>query len=167
MIRTALTKGCFCLFGLCPTLAARGQAPSEYTPQTANERELIRLEKQISAASETDDSLTLNRLMRDDFLLTYTDGRPDSYARFFTKRQLVARWSKPPAPGTSASTSTVTVYRVQVSGNTGIIHARIVDVTPTPNGTAEQAVTWVSDVWVKHLGRWRWLSSHESALANP
>lgn len=144
---------------------AQGQASKKHASrQTRDERELLRLQKLISEASERKDAATLNRYIADDFVLTISSCQPDSFGRYFDKAQVVARWTA--ASGAATASSTVSDQRVEVFGDTAVIFARITDTVKDENGERTMR-TWVSDVWVRRNGRWRWLASHENLLGAP
>lgn len=109
------------------------------------------------AAIARGDAVSLAALMADDFELTSVGGK--YYG--MSKREMIARWTAPPAVGTTSTSTLITVARTFGSGGVGFVAGEIEDRT-TSAGNAECAVHAFTDIWVRRGARWVWLQSHES-----
>ncbi len=143
---------------------AVGQSTNKTTSKSnGDEQELLRLQRLASEASQRADAATLNRIIADDFLMTYSRGKPDSYGKFLTKAQVLKKWGTP-NPDISSSFA-ISDQRVHISGNTAVIFALITDKWRDKEGVEHTMDSWVSDVWVKRKGKWLLFSSHETLMA--
>lgn len=123
-----------------------------------DEQEVLRLFKLMIDSAHQAGAANLNHYIADDFLLTYSLYEQDKRG-FWTKEQVVAKWgSQQPDDGIAI----ISDQRLLLSGDTAIIFALVTD--KFPDQTKQDVRTWISDVWVKHNGEWRWLASHETFL---
>jgi hypothetical protein len=124
-----------------------------------DEQELLRLMRLIMDSCHEDGVANLNRYIHDDFLISYYNYEQDKKG-ILTKEQIIGHWGKQKA---ESGTAIASEQRVHLSGDTAVIFALITDTFHEPSGD-RISKTWVSDVWVKRDGEWRWFASHETLL---
>lgn len=118
-----------------------------FVPKTSAEKELVRLTKLMSSASEKGDSLAYEKYIDKNFLSTFSRCSESSYGKFFDKASVIALWTK--KDYSDQRHSTPTVFRVQVSGRTAIVHSYILDDWLDKDGKKITAASWATDVWTK------------------
>lgn len=143
-------------------LAAAQMQNDSFAAKTRDEKELVRLTRLMSFSSGTGNSSAYDRYIDKDFLITYSRCTENSFGNFADKAKIIEQWTK---MDTSAHSHSIPhVYRVQISGNTAVVHSYIVDDWLSKEGKKITAASWATDVWVKRKKQWYWISSHESIL---
>ena len=128
-------------------------------PSADDEQELLRLVKLMFASAHRGGVATLKHYIDDEFLLTYSLYEQDKRG-FMNKEQVIAKWGSQDED--DGNTSVISEQRVLLSGDTAIFFGLVTD--KFSDQTKRDIRTWISDVWVKRNGEWRWLASHESFL---
>jgi len=123
--------------------------------QTASvERELIKVEYELTQAVADRDVAALNQLYADEFLST------DSEGMVWTKSQDIAIDTE----GASRVTEfTLEDLRVQVYGDVAVVTGRIAT-KGTLAGAASEGRSRFTDVFVKRDGRWQCVANHTTAM---
>jgi hypothetical protein len=132
-----------------------------FSPGTVDEKELVRLTHLMSSVSGSGDSSVYHQYIHPAFVLTYAIGNTPSCGKFMTKSQVIQKWYPKEEAGFS---SIATVLKIQITGNTGVVHACIVDKFLNKTGEWKTATSWATDVWIKNKGHWYWFSSHETLV---
>lgn len=122
-----------------------------------DKKELIRLTKEISFASEKHDRATLERLMDDKFIL-YSVGN-----KIYDKKTLIVFWTKKDDSVVQTS-STPSDFEVYFYNKTAIVICTITDTERNLKGEMTSVKTKVFDVWQKKKKDWRWIASRETLL---
>jgi len=127
------------------------------------EQELMQLERDWSAAYLKHDTVTIDRILADDYI--GTDGRG-----IVTFRVEEIEEAKPPKPGDSAPfivlDESVTDMKVRIYGNVAVVIGRVVEKVKTKKEEGEIQYRRTT-VWVKRQGRWQCVSFHGSRILEP
>ncbi len=158
-VRAVVFAGVACLLH---GAAAAGPAGRAAASPDSVARQLIRLQAEVVRATEARDRAALDRLIADDFVLAFHDGKPGSEVRYVNKARVIARWT---ARDTTVETlpTRIEAPRAEVAGDVGVVFARIVDRWRDASGE-HAATTAVADVWVKRGGRWLWFAAQETVV---
>jgi hypothetical protein len=128
------------------------------TPTVDDEQELLRLVKLMFDSAHKGGVPILNHYIDDDFLSTYSLYEQDKRG-FINKEQVIAKWG---SQDKNDGKAVVSEQRLLISGDTAVYFALVTD--KFADQTHKDIRTWISDVWVKRNGEWRWLASHEFYL---
>lgn len=130
----------------------------------SDHEEIVRLTNSFFRAVEQQDADTLHHLIADDCVFTGSGGSVwGTHGKFGSKASAIARWSKPPPPEITEGGSSLSEERVTVSGDTAVLVGLITDRWVDDQG--EHLIrSWVTDVWVRQEGKWRFFASHESTF---
>jgi hypothetical protein len=128
-----------------------------------DEKEILRLAKLLSTASEAGDKEIFEKIISDKYVCTGSGGLWGNYGKFGDKAGAVKKWGTPPPPEFTVS-STVSEQRIFVLDQTGIASYRIVDKWVDSEGEHE-IQTWVTDTWIKQNGNWYLLATHETIFS--
>ena len=132
----------------------KGQAPPE-TPPTAEEQELIQLERAWDAAFVAKDMRFIERVLADEFVVTYGDGsRGDKAAEMAQTIDFDQR----------VDSSVLDSFRVRIYGETAVVWFSR-HMTGTKSGKIVAVTYRFVDVFVKRAGRWQCVSSQSTKVA--
>jgi ketosteroid isomerase-like protein len=148
---------CLILFALFGVVCAQGQAkPLQATPTPAVESELRQLELAWLDAYDNNDAAAMERIVADDFQITYGDGR------ILNKKQTIAGL-KPSAPKDANSEQYTEDSVVRVYGNTAIITGVYI-YKHRDSDKETMSRSRYTDTYLKRKGRWQVVSSHLSPI---
>ena len=132
----------------------KGQAPPE-TPPTAEEQELIQLERAWDAAFVAEDMRFIERVLADEFVVTYGDGsRGDKAAEMAQTIDFDQR----------VDSSVLDSFRVRIYGETAVVWFSR-HMTGPKSGKIVAVTYRFVDVFVKRAGRWQCVSSQSTKVA--
>jgi ketosteroid isomerase-like protein len=132
----------------------KGQAPPE-TPPTAEEQELIQLERAWDAAFVAKDMRFIERVLADEFVVTYGDGsRGDKAAEMAQTIDFDQR----------VDSSVLDSFRVRIYGETAVVWFSR-HMTGPKSGKIVAVTYRFVDVFVKRAGRWQCVSSQSTKVA--
>jgi ketosteroid isomerase-like protein len=131
----------------------KGQAPPE-TPPTAEEQELITLERAWDAAFVAKDMRFVERVLADEFVATYGDGtRGDKAAEMAQTLDFDQR----------VDSSVLDSFRVHIYGETAVVWFSRHMTGPKAGKITSVSFRFV-DVFVKRAGRWQCVSSQSTKV---
>lgn len=143
-----LTFGAVLLVLECPAVSAQ--------PASGSEQEVLKLERELTAAWSKNDDKALDRLLADDY--TYTDHS----GRSGTKTQSLTDLRQ--GKGRESGAVSTDGYRAKVYGDTAIVTH--VTTLAAPDGkTSAQVQT--THVWIRRDGRWQLVSHQSTPVAFP
>lgn len=125
-----------------------------------DEKEILGLAKLLGKASENGDKETLESIISNNYVCTGSGGGWGNYGKFGNKTSAVKKWSTPPPPGVTGS-STISDERVLVVDDTGVASYVILDKWVDDQGEHE-IHSWVTDIWIRQNGHWHLLATHET-----
>ena len=133
----------------------KGQAPPD-TPPTAEEQELIQLERAWDAAFVAKDMRFIERVLADEFVVTYGDGtRGDKAAEMAQTIDFDQR----------VDSSVLDSFRVRVYGETAVVWFSR-HMTGPKSGKIVSVTYRFVDVFVKRAGRWQCVSSQSTRVGS-
>ena len=131
----------------------KGQAPPD-TPPAAQEQELIDLERAWDAAFVAKDMRFIERVLADEFVVTYGDGtRGDKAAEMAQTLDFDQR----------VDSSVLDSFRVRVYGETAVVWFSR-HMTGPKSGKIVAVTYRFVDVFVKRAGRWQCVSSQSTKV---
>jgi len=131
----------------------KGQAPPE-TPPTSEEQELIQLERAWDAAFVAKDMRFIERVLADEFVVTYGDGtRGDKAAEMAQTIDFDQR----------VDSSVLDGFRVRIYGETAVVWFSR-HMTGPKSGKIVSVTYRFVDVFVKRAGRWQCVSSQSTRV---
>ena len=131
----------------------KGQAPPE-TPPTSEEQELIQLERAWDAAFVAKDMRFIERVLADEFVVTYGDGtRGDKAAEMAQTIDFDQR----------VDSSVLDSFRVRIYGETAVVWFSR-HMTGPKSGKIVSVTYRFVDVFVKRAGRWQCVSSQSTRV---
>ena len=132
----------------------KGQAPPD-TPPTPEEQELIQLERAWDAAFMAKDMRFIERVLADEFVVTYGDGtRGDKAAEMAQTIDFDQR----------VDSSALDSFRVRIYGETAVVWFSR-HMTGPKSGKIVAVTYRFVDVFVKRAGRWQCVSSQSTKVA--
>ena len=138
-------------------------APAACQPKVAAskaEEEVRKLEREWLDAYEKRDADAMNRIVADDFMITFPNGSLQ------TKPQLMAEIRQARKPTDLAPKFSTEDVKARMYGDTVILTGRVVtQVRRGDNDVREQSR--YTDTYVKKDGRWQVVASHLSSVAEP
>ena len=140
------------IFALLATWAA---TQNQETASTAAATQVQNVERQWLDAYEQRDTAAMQRIVADDFLITFPDGSTQ------TKADLVAFTRQSPRPGHSAKFRTEGV-RARVFGDTVVLTGRVISEYGRDGKTSTEEMLY-TDTYVRLNGRWQVVASHLTA----
>ena len=126
---------------------------------TRSEEEVRKLERQWLDAYEQHDSEAMNRIVADDFIITFPNGTMQ------TKPQLMSMIAKPNPSSPKMRFYTEDV-RSRSYGDTVILMGRVVTEYER-DGKKVKEQSRYTDTYVKRNGRWQVVASHLSNVEEP
>lgn len=117
--------------------------------------ELARLEEEWMRAMQERDEARLEELVGDSFRFTAVHLNPDPMPR--------SEWIAAAMSGYTVLSFHFIEMDIDVTGDTGVIHARYSQVASFQN-TDLSNVFRLTDVWAREDGRWRVVARHSSIL---
>jgi ketosteroid isomerase-like protein len=147
------------VLGLAPAPAwaqeFKGQAPPDTSP-TPEEQELIQLERAWDAAFVAKDIRFIERVLADEFVVTYGDGtRGDKAAELAQTLDFDQR----------VDSSVLDGFRVRVYGDTAVVWFSR-HMTGPKSGKIVAVTYRFVDVFVRRAGRWQCVSSQSTRVAD-
>ena len=131
----------------------KGQAPPD-TPPTPGEQELIQLERAWDAAFVAKDMRFIERVLADEFVVTYGDGtRGDKAAEMAQTIDFDQR----------VDSSVLDSFRVRIYGETAVVWFSR-HMTGPKSGKIVAVTYRFVDVFVKRAGRWQCVSSQSTKV---
>jgi len=131
----------------------KGQAPPD-TPPTPEEQELIQLERAWDAAFMAKDMRFIERVLADEFVVTYGDGtRGDKAAEMAQTIDFDQR----------VDSSALDSFRVRIYGETAVVWFSR-HMTGPKSGKIVAVTYRFVDVFVKRAGRWQCVSSQSTKV---
>ena len=131
----------------------KGQTPPD-TPPTAQEQELIDLERAWDAAFVAKDMRFIERVLADEFVVTYGDGtRGDKAAEMAQTLDFDQR----------VDSSVLDSFRVRIYGETALVWFSR-HMTGPKSGKIVSVTYRFVDVFVKRAGRWQCVSSQSTRV---
>jgi uncharacterized protein (TIGR02246 family) len=138
------------------TLALAAGQPAAGTA----EAEVRKLERQWLDAYEKRDAGAMDRIVADDFAITFPDGSVQ------TKAQLMAGIRQPPKEGAAAPRFFTDDVRARAYGDTVVLTGTVVT-ERTRGGKAIREAARYTDTYVKRDGKWQVVASHLSNVRPP
>jgi ketosteroid isomerase-like protein len=133
----------------------KGQAPPD-TPPTQEEQELIQLERAWDAAFVAKDIRFIERVLAEEFVVTYGDGtRGDKAAELAQTLDFDQR----------VDSSVLDGFRVRIYGDTAVVWFSR-HMTGPKSGKIVAVTYRFVDVFVKRAGRWQCVSSQSTRVAD-
>ena len=145
------------LVAACGTSAARQESPSKLSKA---EEEVRRLERQWLDAYEQNDAEAMERIVADDFTITFPNGAMQ------TKPQLMTMVKSPRRPGQPRMRFTTEGVRSRAYGDTVILLGRVVTEYERDGKTVKEQSRY-TDTYVRRDGRWQVVASHLSNVEEP
>jgi len=140
------------------TLTAHGQTKS--TETGASEQEVRKLEREWLDAYEKLDVEAMNRIVADDFVITFPEGSMQ------TKAQIIEQLKRPRGANSPANKFYTEDVQAKVYGDTVILIGRVITEWQREGKTAREQNRY-TDTYVKRQGRWQVVASHLSNVAQP
>ena len=131
----------------------KGQAPPE-TPPTAEEQELIQLERAWDAAFVAKDMRFIERVLAEEFVATYGDG---------TRGDKAAEMAQTVDFDQRVDSSVLDSFRVRIYGDTAVVWFSR-HMTGPKSGKIVAVTYRFVDVFVKRGGRWQCVSSQSTKV---
>jgi ketosteroid isomerase-like protein len=144
-------------------VAACAAAPAGLAGQaklTRAEEEVRRLEREWLDAYEQHDAAAMERIVADDFTITFPNGATQ------TKPQLMAMVKTPPRAGQPRMRFYTEGVRSRAYGDTVILTGRVVAEYERGGKTVKEQSRY-TDTYVRLNGRWRVVASHLSNVEEP
>ncbi len=138
---------------LTATFSAYGQAKSS-EPNTA-EQDVRKLERAWLDAYEKVDAEAMNRIVANDFVITFPDGSMQ------TKAQILEQLKRPRNPNSPANKFHTEEVQAKVYGDTVILIGRVITEWQREGKTMREQNRY-TDTYVKREGRWQVVASHLS-----
>jgi ketosteroid isomerase-like protein len=139
--------------------AGQGTGPAGRQPGPA-ELEVRRLEREWLDAYEKFDAAAMDRIVADDFTITFPDGRVQ------TKSQIMGGLKRPRPEGTPAFKFHTEGVESRAYGDTVILTGRVVTESRQGEKTSREEQRY-TDTYVRLRGRWRVVASHLSNVPPP
>jgi ketosteroid isomerase-like protein len=131
-------------------------SPADAQTQSAVEREIIKLERDLSNAVNQKDRAALEKLFGDDLIGTTADGNIQT-----SKLQEIDDIIQDKDVTLSSSQSE---FKVRVYGDVAVVNCRWAW-KATVDGKEKTSEGRSTNVWVKRIGRWQCVSYHDSRIA--
>ncbi|RAR61839.1 uncharacterized protein DUF4440 [Paraburkholderia unamae] len=135
------------LMKLCAALLLAGASVAHATPQ-ADQAALLQLEQSWVDAAPTHDRTVLDQLLDDSYIETTPSG---------VRRTKADVMNAPPPP--AGATQTLRDMQVSLNGDTAVVQG--INRYQPPQSTQYMDFTF-TDVFVRHDGRWRVISSQST-----
>src|SRR5690242_16314327 len=132
----------------------KGQAPPDTSP-TAEEQELIQLERAWDAAFVAKDVRFIERVLADEFVATYGDG---------TRGDKAAEMAETLDFDQQVDSAVLNGFRVRIYGDTALVWFSRQMTGPKAGKITSVTYRFV-DVFVKRGGRWQCVSSQSTRVA--
>jgi uncharacterized protein (TIGR02246 family) len=158
-----MTKVCAVILLLaCVATFTSGQNKVAVPPQPGpSEREVRKLEREWLDAYERHDAEAMNRIVADDFTITFPNGDMQNKARIIASL-------KAPVKGTQTTYKFHTEdVESRAYGNTVILIGRVITQSQQEGGKTLREESRYTDTYVKRQGRWQVVASHLSNVAKP
>ena len=151
-------KYIFLLLILTVSFAAFGQTKSAETGTA--EQEVRKLEREWLDAYEKFDVEAMNRIVADDFLITFPEGGMQA------KAQIIENLKRARSANSPANKFHTEDVQAKVYGDTVILIGRVIT-EGQREGKAMREENRYTDTYVKRQGRWQVVASHLSNVAQP
>jgi ketosteroid isomerase-like protein len=145
-------------------LAAKSQAITKKTTVSNVEQELMQLERDWSAAYLKHDTMTVKRILADEYV--GIDGRGIITTKVQEIEEAAAPKPGAPVPPFVVLDESVTDMKVRVYGNVAVVNGRVIEKIRTKDKEGEIQYRRTT-VWVKRQGRWQCVSFHGSRIIEP
>jgi uncharacterized protein (TIGR02246 family) len=145
------------LVASCGTSSARQAPPSTLSKAEA---EVRRLERQWLDAYEQNDADAMERIVADDFTITFPNGAMQ------TKLQIMSMVKSPRRPGQPRMKFYTEGVQSRVYGDTVILLGRVVTEYERDGKPAKEQSRY-TDTYVRRNGRWQVVASHLSNVEEP
>ena len=144
-------------------VAACGISPARQAPPSKlskAEEEVRRLERQWLDAYEQNDADAMERIVADDFTITFPNGAMQ------TKSQIVSMIKSPRRAGQPRMKFSTEGVQSRVYGDTVILLGRVVSEYERDGKTVKEQSRY-TDTYVRRDGRWQVVASHLSNVEQP
>ena len=144
-------------------VAACGVAPARQAAQpqlTGAEEEVRRLERQWLDAYEQNDAVAMERIVADDFTITFPEGSMQ------TKPQLMKMIKAPRRPGQPRMKFRTEGVQSRAYDDTVILIGRVVSEYERDGKPVTEQYRY-TDTYVRNKGRWQVVASHLSNVEEP
>lgn len=123
----------------------------------SDQENLMKLEHDWDAAFRRNDAAFVERLLADEFIVTYDDG-----TRADKKRELeiAATFNQ------NVESSALDDFIIRIFGNTAVVWFRL-RLTGLMQGKRTELTFRLTDVWIMRDGRWQCVSSQSTRIADP
>ena len=145
-------------------LAAKSQTITRKTAVSNVEQELMQLERDWSAAYLKHDTMTVKRILADEYV--GIDGRGIITNKAQEIEEAAAPKPGAPVPPFVVLDESVTDMKVRVYGNVAVVNGRVIEKIRTKDQEGEIQYRRTT-VWVKRQGRWQCVSFHGSRIIEP
>lgn len=136
---------------LLAELAPRAQ------PVRSDQETLVQLERDWHRAVLDNDVDFVNRILADEFVATYDDGKRGDKAR---ELELVASFNQ------QIDASSLDEFLIQIHRDTAVVHFTLRLLGPMQGKPVELVFRYI-DVWVFRDGRWQCVASQSTRLRSP
>lgn len=129
-------------------------APITVFGATSDEQTILDLERQVSAASASNDIRALDEIVADDYIGIEAIGNTENKAQWFDSiktRALIVEAEEP------------SQMRVRLYGNVAVVNGHL-SIHDQRNGKAGHHEVAFTDVWVKRDGRWQYVNYQGTML---
>ncbi len=138
--------------------AACGLAPAQQPKLSQAEEEVRRLERQWLDAYEQNDAEAMNRIVADDFTITFPNGEMQTKPQLMTMVKAPRRASQPRMRFRTEGVQS------RAYGNTVILIGKVITEYEREGKTATEQSRY-TDTYVRRGGRWQVVASHLSNVA--
>lgn len=133
---------------------------TEAQQQSKAEQEVRKLEREWLDAYEKFDVEAMNRIVSDDFNITFTDGSMQ------TKAEIIEGLKKPRDPNRPANKFRTVDVQARVYGDTVILIGTVITEWQRGDRTL-RSMDRYTDTYIKRQGRWQVVASHLSNIPPP
>ena len=140
---------------------AASQLPAQEAQKKTSspaEEEVRKLEREGLDAYEKNDAEAMDRIVANDFVITFPNGKLQ------TKPQIMAMVQRPRREGAPLTRFHTEEVQSRSYGDTVILMGKVVELTPKDGETVREESRY-TDTYVKRDGRWQVVASHLSRVA--
>ena len=146
------------VFASLPLVLVRAQVIQRETPLSRAEEDVRKLERAWLDAYEQRDAVAMDRIVADDFTITFGDGSVQ------TKSQIIAQLKAPRKSTQPAYKFFTEEVQSRAYGETVILIGRVITEYQREGQTVRERARY-TDTYVKRNGRWQVVASHLSNIA--
>ena len=140
-----------------------GQAPAKKDQSGSAEEEIMRIRRDWYNAFFRGDTATMNRIETDDFIVVSESGLENKRSQLAGIQRAVKenRWKS------SGVTLVDEDMKLRFHGETAVLSERSWNKESGQGNKSPESKAAVTEVWIKHDGRWQVMHLHYNALDQP